>query len=130
MRRALCALVALTVLASCSGDPDDRRARRRKRRAEAAERTQAAAGSEAATPRTPPPPVRYAGGRTLPWWSERLTELRREGPPDLYDLAVRRARANGLEVREASGAVEVVEASAAGSAPLAGEPAPAAGAAR
>jgi hypothetical protein len=39
-----------------------------------------------------------AGGRTLTWWGERLTTLRRDGPPELYELALQRARTNGLKV--------------------------------
>lgn len=57
-----------------------------------------AAARPAAAPRE-----RFAGGRTAAWWQERLTSLRRDGPPDLYQLALRRARAAGLTVVEGAG---------------------------
>ena len=46
---------------------------------------------------------RYAGGRPIAWWSERLSKLRREGPADLYRITVDRARLNGLDVVEKDG---------------------------
>jgi hypothetical protein len=46
---------------------------------------------------------RYAGGRPIAWWSERLARLRRDGPEDLYRLTLQRARLNGLEVVEREG---------------------------
>jgi hypothetical protein len=46
---------------------------------------------------------RYAGGRPIAWWSTRLAELRRDGPPELYRLTLERARLNGLEVVEREG---------------------------
>lgn len=46
---------------------------------------------------------RYAGGRPIAWWSSRLAELRRDGPPDLYALTLARARLNGLDVVEKEG---------------------------
>lgn len=46
---------------------------------------------------------RYAGGRPLPWWSERLARLRAQGPEDLYRLTVTRARLCGLAVEERPG---------------------------
>lgn len=56
---------------------------------------------------------RFAGGRPVAWWSERLTRLRREGPEELYQLTAARARLNGLEVVEQpGGAVGVATAPA------------------
>jgi hypothetical protein len=46
---------------------------------------------------------RFAGGRPLPWWSERLAKLRRDGPEALYRLTAARARLAGLEVTEQPG---------------------------
>jgi hypothetical protein len=43
---------------------------------------------------------RFFGGRTPAWWQTRLAELRRDGPPKLYALALQRARAAGLAVAE------------------------------
>jgi hypothetical protein len=58
---------------------------------------------------------RYAGGRPIAWWSERLERLRREGPEDLYRLTRERARANGLEVVDRpDGGVAVAVAAPAG----------------
>lgn len=46
---------------------------------------------------------RFAGGRPLPWWSERLGRLRRDGPEELYRLTLARASAAGLAVTERPG---------------------------
>jgi len=50
---------------------------------------------------------RYFGGRTPTWWRARLAELRKDGPPELYSLAVLRARAAGLNVEEREGGLSV-----------------------
>jgi hypothetical protein len=51
---------------------------------------------------------REPGGRPVSWWQERLTTLHRDGPAELYELGVQRARANGLVVAVgAEGAVTV-----------------------
>jgi hypothetical protein len=63
---------------------------------------------------------RYAGGRPIAWWSERLARLRRDGPEDLYRLTLERARLNGLEVVEREGgevAVALAPAAPAGARP-------------
>jgi hypothetical protein len=85
------------------------------------------ATAPAAEPQPPPSPapvpasapgaegglaLAYAGGRPLAWWNERLTRLRAEGPPALYELTVERARANGLRVVEQDAAVRVEPAEA------------------
>ncbi len=58
---------------------------------------------------------RYAGGRPIAWWSERLGRLRRDGPEDLYRLTRERARLNGLEVVEKpDGGITVAVAAPAG----------------
>jgi hypothetical protein len=52
----------------------------------------------------PPAAVgRFAGGRTVAWWQERLAALRKDGPPELYRLALLRAKAAGLAVTEGAG---------------------------
>lgn len=51
---------------------------------------------------------RYAGGRPLAWWSERLAHLRRQGPEDLYRLTLARAGLCGLAVEERPGGEFVV----------------------
>jgi hypothetical protein len=60
-----------------------------------------------------PPPGRVSeptfGGRPVSWWQARLAELRRDGPPELHALALRRAKAAGLTVQERGGAVVVLE---------------------
>lgn len=67
----------------------------------AAATTSAAPAPPPAAPLRPPSEVeRFAGGRTEAWWRERLTALRRGGPPDLYALARDRAAAAGLTVTE------------------------------
>lgn len=59
----------------------------------------------------PDPAVqREAGGRSVQWWQERLAALRRDGPPDLYELGVQRARANGLVVTVREGGAITVRA--------------------
>lgn len=66
----------------------------------------APAATETATAAPAPVTVtsqRYAGGRPIAWWSERLARLRRDGPADLYRLTVERARLNGLAVVEREG---------------------------
>jgi hypothetical protein len=61
---------------------------------------------------------RFAGGRSIAWWSERLTRLRREGPEDLYRLTLERARLNSLDVAEgANGEVTVGAPPVAGARP-------------
>lgn len=54
-----------------------------------------------------PPSERHAGGRPLSWWRGYLKQLRASGPPPLFDLAVQRARANGLVVKVTDTAVSV-----------------------
>lgn len=70
----------------------------------------------APAPRDPSTPLtleltgerRYAGGRPIRWWADRLTRLRQEGPRELYDLTLARARLCGLTVEErAAGDVTV-----------------------
>lgn len=53
---------------------------------------------------------RYAGGRPVGWWSERLTTLRRDGPREIYDLTLARARLCGLGVEEVPGGAVRVSA--------------------
>jgi antitoxin component YwqK of YwqJK toxin-antitoxin module len=55
---------------------------------------------------------RLFGGHTLEWWTDRLNTLRRQvdnGVVDsrLYQLTLKRARGNGLEVQEAEAEVKV-----------------------
>lgn len=73
-------------------------------------------GAPAPEPAPEPPPaslappsgrVRYAGGRTVAWWQERLSALRRDGPAELHRLSLQRARAAGLSVEEGAAGVVV-----------------------
>jgi hypothetical protein len=73
-----------------------------------------AAGPPRAPADTPLPSAmtsrRFAGGRPIAWWSERLTGLRRSGPEELYRLTLSRARLNGLDVVEGPAAVTATTA--------------------
>jgi len=60
----------------------------------------ARATADADGPLTLAPTERFFGGRTPAWWQSRLAELRKDGPPKLYALALQRARAAGLTVEE------------------------------
>jgi hypothetical protein len=66
----------------------------------------AAAGDARATPRAEGLASHF-GGRPLAWWQARLSELKREGSPALYALALTRARAAGLAVEERPDGVTV-----------------------
>jgi hypothetical protein len=46
---------------------------------------------------------RFAGGRPVRWWADRLVRLRKEGRPELYELTLARARLCGLTVEERAG---------------------------
>jgi hypothetical protein len=111
MSRRLALLVAAAFIASCRRTGEPQPAPPEATQGPAEPRPVAAPPA----PISPAPPVlaqaadRYAGGRTLGWWGERLTALRRGGDAALYALAVRRAEANGLEVREGDDSVVVLE---------------------
>jgi hypothetical protein len=111
---ALAAAIAGPLLACSAGAPDPAAAFARASRAPP--RAAPATGDERSAPAPAPsgpaptaaaaPPAigrRYAGGRPIAWWSERLARLRRDGPEDVYRLTVERARLNGLEVVEREG---------------------------
>lgn len=76
---------------------------------EAAARSRHSAGEVvgASGPPVESPTVAYFGGRTPAWWTARLTELKKEGPPALYALALQRARAAGFAVQERADDVSV-----------------------
>lgn len=74
-----------------------------------------ARGSAGRSPEGSQPAARYYGGRPIAWWRERLAELKRDGTPELYALALRRARAAGLAVEERGEGVAVDEPAPEGS---------------
>lgn len=67
----------------------------------------AAAPDAGVAPARPPLEGHVFGGRPIEWWSRRLDELHRSGRTAAYELAAKRARANGLTVEEAQGTVLV-----------------------